>query len=129
MISFGTNTYTINQSSSEKHLNGIQKNRVYLSFIFRNRDSRISLQYNIKQQQNYSAYTFQIKRFSIISHADNQKKPCETDYQTNDLIYIEFIILGYQMGKKDIYNRCHTHNDRRDSPAYKINAEIKRRVS
>ena len=88
MITFRAQSYHIYKQSSEKHLYGIQENRIHLSLIFRNGDGGIALKNDTKQQKHDTRNSFPVERLAVTSHSDDKEQSDKADNETDNLMRV-----------------------------------------
>ena len=121
--------HAVNQQAAEKHLHGIQEDRIDLALVLRNRNRGIALEQDAGQQQDDTPDAAPVERRTVAARADDQQQSREAHRKTHDLVTVQAVVAGHEVRQQHVDQRREAHDDRADGPADEIDSEIEGRIA
>ena len=121
--------HAVNQQAAEKHLHGIQEDRIDLALVLRNQNRGIALKQDAGQQQDDTPDAAPVERRTVAARADDQQQSREAHRKTHDLVTVQAVVAGHEVRQQHVDQRREAHDDRADGPADEIDTEIEGRIA
>lgn len=94
--------HAVNQQAAEKHLHGIQENRIDLALVLRNRNRGIALEQDAGQQQDDTPDAAPVERRTVAARADDQQQSREAHRKTHDLVTVQAVVAGHEVRQQHV---------------------------